>query len=60
LALVGFNFSENNCSWETYLVVLKTGGGVGSGQFSKALGEAARNLSSNRSKGFQLADFKMN
>jgi hypothetical protein len=31
---------------------------VGSGQLSKALGTALRNLLSNRSKGFELASFK--
>ncbi len=31
---------------------------VGSGRLSKALGAAPRNLLSNRSKGFELADFK--
>jgi hypothetical protein len=31
---------------------------VGSGQLSKALGEAPRNLISNRRKGFELAGFK--
>jgi hypothetical protein len=31
---------------------------VGSGRLSKALGAALRNLLSNRSKGFELADLK--
>jgi hypothetical protein len=31
---------------------------VGSGRLSKALSAAPRNLLSNRSKGFELADFK--
>jgi hypothetical protein len=31
---------------------------AGSGQLSKALGAAPRNLLSNRSKGFELAGFK--
>jgi hypothetical protein len=50
-------FSKSNCSSETNLTDLKTGE-IGPGRFSKALGEALRNLSSNRREEFKLAGFK--
>jgi hypothetical protein len=50
-------FSKKNC------LIRKIFGGfryhrVGSGQLSTALGAAAKNLLSNRSKGFELAGFE--
>jgi hypothetical protein len=49
---------KENCSSATYLPDFKTGA-IAPCWFSKAIGATLRHRKSNRSKGFELADFKM-
>jgi hypothetical protein len=50
------SFSKENCLLETYFAGLKTSK-FGPRWFSTAIGATVRNLSSNRSKGYEFASF---